>query len=185
MATEHEIRRLFLFNVLSLSFAGVAIAVELAPFFDGYTIVCTISDKSGQKLMAWLRTLDDNGAIDTKPTLPADLAAVLGNPIVINHTDHWLISVPVNTGLFNDTPIGMLSGTFYSTVNGVKIVRIERWAGKDNGIYRFAIVFDASPAVIKAAFRRVRFKTDEMGVKAMPLFDKVTDKSSLVCDSSN
>ena len=159
----------FLFTALSLSFGNAAVAVELASTLNGYITSCDVTDKSGQTLLAWLGAIDDKRIVSAKPTLPIGLADALGDPSVIDKSDHWLVTVPVKA----------------STFNGVKISRIERWAGKDNGIYGFAIVFDASPAVIKAAFKRVRFKTDETGVKAILVFDKVTGKSSLVCDSSN
>ena len=165
-------------KLLFLLFTNAALAVELAPFFNGYTDSCDVSDKSGKKLLEWLGTLDEKGTIGSKPTLPADLAAALGDPIVIDYPYHWMITVPVKTGTFN----------------GIKISQIKRWVGKTwgtgnamtgNGIGGFAIVFDASPTVIKRAFKRVRFETSEMGVAPILQFDKATGKSSLDCDSSN
>ncbi len=157
-----------------MMFASIANAIELAPFFRGYTFACEIRNKSGKEIIKWLAPIDATGSVGTKPALPANLSAALGKPVVLDKEYHWLYTVALEAATFN----------------GVSASAIKRWYGKDNGIIGFAIVFDAPVPVIKAAFKHVRFTTDESPMQATRViaelvFDEATGKSSLICDSSN
>ena len=174
MSKRSRIKSLIIsFSLLSSALgadpANATALIELAPFFNGYTDACFLGNEIGRTFISWLHPLDDKGSLGTKPALPLRFAAALGDPVAVNREDHWHYTVPVKAATFN----------------GVKTVAIERWSGKDNGISGFAIVFDAPAAVVNAAFKRVKFTSDEHDVRAILYFDKATGKSSLLCDSSD
>lgn len=167
-----NITRRLLPTSLAILLSACAVVVhaadlEVAPLFAGYELGCGISG-AAQGLVVWANP-DQKGRLASVDTLPTVWRSHIGKPIVTDEIDHWYVKVPLRQVLFR----------------GLRLTRLERWYGKNNGISGWLLVLDAPLAKARRRIDENRFKLDENGnFKPELVADDNGRQTRLICDVS-
>lgn len=155
-----------LFSLMLFS-AYASAASDLSKTFPDMEKDCAISKDSTRKVLEWL-VPDANGKI--MKVMPSILNGIGGAPQVTDASDHWEVEVPVKDAVYKGQPV----------------VSIQRWAGKNNGISGYALVFANKLSEVAKHLKTPKPNPDSE--ETLPVLEGASHKSGnsvLTCDFSD
>lgn len=156
-----------LFSLMVFSTYAQA-ATELSKQLAGMDLDCGVTQSATHNVLQWM-VPDARGKLAAP--VPAELKKIAGAPKVTNMGDYWQVDVPLKN----------------ATYKGFPVLRIERWAGKNNGISGFALVFSSKVDEIAKTIKTPKFTENPDSDITTPVWETTTRKpgsAMLSCDFS-